>query len=337
MYINGGKMSIFRDSVPTTSVFSLKRILNSWKVKAFVTFLISCLPFSEKLYKSIQKKFGRLYPDPEFLLHSLRNSIDLLTSNGYVVKNKVVFEVGSGHELISPLGWFLHGAANVHSIDLNRRLDLEIFGKSLQIIRDYESNTLRKEYFEKADTASFESRIRLLAKHAEDPEGFISSAKINYLAPADAADAPLSDGSVDIHFSNTVFEHIPPDILFNILEEAKRILKPDGLLLHNIDLSDHFAHTDPRIQKINFLKFSKLVWNLLAGNRFAYCNRLRASEFRELFARAGLEILAEVVVVDLDAQSALKQNFLVNSAFKSFSNEDLCTTSITLLARVKNE
>jgi SAM-dependent methyltransferase len=258
-----------------------------------------------------------------------------LASNGYNLNNKVVFEVGSGHELISPLGWFLHGVEKVHSVDLNRRLDLEIFGESLKIVRDYDSNKLHEEYFEGVDSSLFDSRMHLLVKHAEDPEAFMSSAKINYLAPADAANVPLSDSSVDIHFSNTVFEHIPPDILLNILEEAKRILKPQGLLLHNIDLSDHFAHTDPKIHNINFLKYSKLVWHFLAGNRFAYCNRLRASEFRELFAGAGLEILAEVIVIDPNAESALNRSFQVNKVFKSYSKEDLCTTSITLLARVK--
>jgi SAM-dependent methyltransferase len=167
-----------------------------------------------------------------------------------------------------------------------------------------------------------------------NPELFMKNSKINYLAPADAANTSLSDRSIDIHFSNTVFEHIPQQSLLEILKEGRRILKPNGVFLHSIDLSDHFAHTDESICKINFLKYGEVMWLFLGRNRFAYCNRLRVSEYRTLFENAGLEIIEESCVIDSDSRLQLERGLRVSKVFRKFSNEELAT--MTILAKVAN-
>lgn len=80
----------------------------------------------------------------------------------------------------------------------------------------------------------------------------LSEVNIVYLAPADAANIGLPDGSVDYHISTTVFEHIPREDIEWILKEAKRILKDDGIAIHFIDLSEHFQHQDKSISTITF-------------------------------------------------------------------------------------
>ncbi|MBE9572765.1 MAG: methyltransferase domain-containing protein, partial [Proteobacteria bacterium] len=52
----------------------------------------------------------------------------------------------------------------------------------------------------------------------------------------------MPDASIDYHISTTVFEHIPGKDIERILNEAKRILKREGIAIHFIDLSDHFQH-----------------------------------------------------------------------------------------------
>jgi len=61
------------------------------------------------------------------------------------------------------------------------------------------------------------------------PQDFLEAAHILYLAPADAADTKLPSGSVDYHFSYTVFEHIPIEALRSLLREATRILAYGGV------------------------------------------------------------------------------------------------------------
>lgn len=47
---------------------------------------------------------------------------------------------------------------------------------------------------------------------------------------------------MDCHISMTALEYIPRVDIKRILEEAKRILKKDGVAIQFINLSDHFQH-----------------------------------------------------------------------------------------------
>jgi len=48
-------------------------------------------------------------------------------------------------------------------------------------------------------------------------------------------------------------------------------------------LSIHFQHQDNSISRINFIRFSDNEWTNIAGNQFAYCNRLRVNDYLNLF------------------------------------------------------
>ena len=65
----------------------------------------------------------------------------------------------------------------------------------------------------------------------------VCSTKIRYYSPCDAAATGLAPGSVDIHLSYTVFEHIRGPVLVQILNEASRVLSERGALIHHIDLA----------------------------------------------------------------------------------------------------
>ena len=71
---------------------------------------------------------------------------------------------------------------------------------------------------------------------------------------------------------------------------SPRLLGPEGFATHLINPSDHFAHQDPRITRINFLRFSPGQWRRIGGNEFSYCNRLRASQLEQAFTTAGFHI-----------------------------------------------
>jgi ubiquinone/menaquinone biosynthesis C-methylase UbiE len=151
---------------------------------------------------------------------------------------------------------------------------------------------------------------------------------IVYLAPADAANTDLPDASIDYHISTTVFEHIPGEDIERILKEAKRILKEDGVAIHFIDLSDHFQHQDNSITRINFLRYSEKEWNKIAGNEFAYCNRLRASDYLALFKRAGFDVCRKEVREDKEARESMENGFMVDERFRDYKVDDLCATGL---------
>jgi len=154
---------------------------------------------------------------------------------------------------------------------------------------------------------------------------------IEYLARTDAGALPLADKSIDFHLSHAVFEHIPAVEIERILSEARRLLAPDGLLLHVIDPSDHFAHDDTSITAINFLQFDDRAWQRLAGNRFMFHNRLRSCEYLALFARAGVRVVRQAETVDEPSLRALKNGFPLHAQFKHMSPEALAVRSLNIM------
>lgn len=57
-----------------------------------------------------------------------------------------------------------------------------------------------------------------------------------------------------------------------------------GILYHWISLHDPFSHMNKSISTINILQFSEREWDKWSGNRFMYNNRVRSSDYYELFA-----------------------------------------------------
>ena len=244
---------------------------------------------------------------------------------GGKVEGKTFFEVGTGHNPIVPIGFFFCGAEKVITVDLHRSLDFGILKKSLVWMSENRDEICG--YYDgvtNPQIAQIIERMDLIDRLKEMPEKFLSEANIQYLAPADAADTGLPDASVDYHISTTVFEHIPGVDIKRILKEAKRILKKDGMAIHFIDLSDHFQHQDKSISRINFLRYSDKEWNKIAGNEFAYCNRLRVSDCLALFKEAGFDVCRKEATVDDEARKNMENGFMVDEKFRGYSVDELC-------------
>ena len=110
------------------------------------------------------------------------------------------------------------------------------------------------------------------------------------------------------------------------MKEAKRILKKDGTAIHFIDLSDHFQHQDKSITGINFLRYSEKEWERIAGNEFAYCNRLRVSDYFGLFERLGFDVCRKEVQEDKEARESMENGFRVDEKFRGYSVDEICST-----------
>lgn len=136
-----------------------------------------------------------------------------------------------------------------------------------------------------------------------------------------------------------MLEHIPKNIIKDISLEAERILKPGSAAVLFVDLSDHFQHLDRSISRINFLRFSAEEWQRIAGNEFAYCNRLRASQYKELLAPLDFTIGREEYIVDRESLAQIQENtfFKVDSMFSLFSPKELCTVSLRILLKKQCE
>ena len=319
-------MKMFEKNVGTT------KYLKSWKTKALVTSIVSVLPGNDQIYQALQHRFGRLISNP---FEQLAASSEIFKNLGHSIqiptKQPQVFEIGTGHEPLFPISWFLCGSGSIVTVDLYRRLNLRIFHLSLKAMA---ANPTRifELYEGLVDKKVLKERFEIIVKYQDDPVLLLEKANIVYRAPYDATNVDYKDGTFDFHFSNNVLEHIDPKSLKDILIEGKRILKSNGIAMHKFDESDHFAHTDRSITSINFLKFSKKAWKIIGGNQYTFANRLRESDYIKIFEQIGFKILKKISKIDLTAKLEFKSSFRVHSDFAEYEIDDLCTESTMIVA-----
>lgn len=115
---------------------------------------------------------------------------------------------------------------------------------------------------------------------------------ITYISPMDAAETDFENTSLDACISTNTLEHIPKEGIVLIFKELYRTLKKDGIVSARIDYSDHYAHTDPSISLLNYLKYSETEW-LKYNHRSHYQNRLRHDDYVTLFADCGFKVIEE--------------------------------------------
>jgi Methyltransferase domain len=298
----------------------------NWKFKAVVAGVSSVAPMGPHFYRFLQKRFGRLDLSSHTRLVNQLEMAQWLAPYGGVA-GKTLFEVGTGHISWIPIGCYLSGAEKVFTYDLFPRLDIHLVKKALAWITA-NRDAVASMYPHAGD------RLDVLVRMRSDPQGFLKAANIVYKSPADAAASGLPEQSVDVHFSFSTFEHIPQDSITAIMREARRILRSSGVAIHFIDPSDHFQHHDSSITKINFLRYSDRMWRLIGGNQFAYCNRLRASDYIRILCDTGFEIRRQYVEVDQPSLMALRNGFRIHKSFSHYDEEDMCSIKSYLLASI---
>ena len=115
---------------------------------------------------------------------------------------------------------------------------------------------------------------------------------IEYRAPYDASKTDFSEKSLSACISTNTLEHIPKESITKIFSELFRILKEDGIVSARIDYSDHYAHTDKSISKLNYLKFNERSWKRY-NHDCHYQNRLRHYDYVEIFKKCGFLVIEE--------------------------------------------
>ena len=306
-----------------------------WRRKALIQRACALAPGGDALYQQIQRRFGRLSDDPFRRLPRHAAMMRRLAGMGFSVDGGRCLEIGTGHLPVAPVAFALLGAAEVVTVDLHRRLNAELTAAMLR--RLTADDRIAELYDGLVPADALAERLGVLrGLHGKPVPRILDRLGIQYVAPGDAARLPDKDGSFHLSFSMTVFEHVTPDALDELLAESHRLLDPDGFAAHLIDPSDHFAHQDPAIPRINFLRFSEREWRRWGGNEFSYCNRLRASQLERAFTDVGFHIERCDKTVDEQCRAALNAGFPLHEDFRQFTPADLCTTELEVYARPRS-
>lgn len=307
-----------------------------WKIKAALQNTVSLLPsaISYDAYYWLQRHLGRMRKaDP---LPNLKAGIGLwrqIQGLGHDPAGKVFFEVGSGWAPVTPLALWLMGAGRIVTVDLNRYMKAEIVAENLRYMREHRAE-IEALFGPLLDRGRFARLLALSEQPGPLLPRLLEACAIRYCAPCDAANTDLPAESVDYHLSVNTFEHIPPEALRAILKEGARIIRPEGLFLHGVDYSDHFAHTDASISYVNFLQYSDAAWDAYAGNRYMYHNRLRHDDCLGIFEAAGHDLVKVEPRIDRRSHDLLARAAIgIDGRFRDKALDVLATSSALIISR----
>ena len=304
-----------------------------WRIKGAIQKALGYVPGGARLHYLLQKRGGGLTDfgrECDIKVDDWRLMMGHLRASKISLRGATLLEMGTGWYPTFPFCLYLAGAARVYSVDLNRHLKPEMtialadrLAAHVPLIAKESGRTDAE--VDLAQLALVEA-LRGGALVEQATQGVVA-----YKAPADAAKTGLPDASVDVVFSNSVLEHVPGFVIEDCFTEARRILKPGGIIFHSVNCGDHYAYVDKAIDQLHYLQFSETQWKKW-NNNFLYQNRLRAVDFTDMAKRAGF-------LIEIDTSRAKPERLAVidgmtiDPRFGGYTREQLAITSIDFVGR----
>jgi SAM-dependent methyltransferase len=303
--------------------------------KAMLQNIFSYMPFGSAINEQFRKKkaFDRV---PFSTIFQCITQISLLESEGCTIEGKTILELGPGWKPIFSLVYKFLGAEKMIMVDLNKLLTKKYFFSALDDLSFYQPQIQDELKNKGLSSIKYEKNFKTLLSSISQRDQFneiLKKAGLEYLAPYDARHLNISDSGIDIYFSRTVLEHIDGKQISQIYHEVHRVLKPDGHMIHLIDIDDHWSYFDRSINGLNFLRYNDRVWKLI-NSPIAFQNRLRARQHCELIEDANFVVekfIPNHSSLPLDEIETFRK--IINSQFRQFSNEELSISSFYVMAK----
>ncbi len=243
----------------------------NWKIKSILYKIFYIFKLKKTLF-FIQKKITkRAEIKIEEIPFYWNYHLKFLENN----QSQKILEFGAGKSLEQNI--FLSYKSNQKFdqtlIDISNMFDIDLFNKANEQI----AKILKVER-------------RHFVKSLTDLKKFYN---INYLAPCTVNEIKEKGFLFDACISSTTLEHFPNKDLDITFKTLKKILKKNGIISALIDYSDHYSHTDKKIDNLNFLQFSDEEWKKY-NTPFLFQNRLRHQDYRNFFLNLNYEILEEI-------------------------------------------
>lgn len=302
-----------------------------WRIKAIVQGTLSKMPGGKLANDALQRLAGgrrdeRAHIDTKFNADWLVQTA-VLRDVGFSVRGRDLLEIGTGWLPIFPLCFALAGARRCSTFDLHRHLNSKAVPIALRCLEVHLPAIAQASAESEVDVR--ERWQRLMA--AGDGWQILAAAGIDYRAPADATLTGLEPGTIGLVFSNSVLEHVAPEVLLPMMRESSRVLQVDGVSLHSVNCGDHYAYFDRSITQAHYLRFNAEQWRRW-NNDLLYQNRLRPVDFIRAARDAGLDIVRDLQVPRKELMQRFDQ-LQVAAEFRHYPPEQLCCTSVTFAAR----
>ena len=278
-----------------------------WALKIILKIIFSRLNIPYSLWKKFNIfKHGEMesfeYSKKIFELHFKE------MSKVKKIDNPVIMEIGPGDSLFSMVYSRKYSEEKFYFLDIN-----DFASKDLNLYFKLQKKLEEDNYFPKKKKRKIESFEALLKNY-----------NAKYLISGIESLKTIEDSSVDYIFSHSVIEHVRKYELDTLIYEMYRILKPKGVISHNINYKDHLD------ESLNNLRFSEKLWesDFFANSGF-YTNRIPAVEIHRLFRDKGFKLTNENF--GKWRKLPIKRN-KINKIFNKFSDLELAIPTSSFLA-----
>lgn len=191
----------------------------------------------------------------------------------------------------SPLPQFkVNGDFNVLELGPGDSLFTIIIAKTLGASRTW---LVDAGSFATRDMAKYDHMLNFLGQRGfvlpfvanpETLDDILTECNAEYLIEGISSLARLPSETVDFCFSQTVLQHIPKCDFTKMADELFRILKPNGVCVHRVDLKDMLDGG------LNNLRFSEATWeSALFRKSGFYTNRIGFSKMIVIFEQASFK------------------------------------------------
>ena len=237
------------------------------------------------------------------LLDEATHMVAAMRDIGATIHGAVIVEIGTGWLPILPLILRAGGAGEVITLDHDRLMDRRTFVHAITYIRENLDRILRISGLPR----SYFNLSTLPSRSEPSLADLCRAGAIVYRAPFDFT--KLAPQSADMVVSRATLEHIPEQRLREIFLHAAKVVKPGGIMCHIVDVSDHFAHTDKSLSRVDMLRYSDEEWLARTRHRLNHLSRLRWFDYAGLMRDTGWDVLRAWTSSD-EAWDAYEESYL---------------------------
>lgn len=253
---------------------------------------------------------------PEYYEDLFYKFSEIFQANDITLENKNILEIGAGNSI--GLGYFFLGEGCKSYVGGDKHRSANMSKRSTNIEKEL-GELIKKKY----PTLNLDELIKISTS-----EIIFKTMKFRFEKLDITQDKTVFHNKFDLIISNAVLEHLDKNNISKAFKNMNLFLKQDGVMVHNIDLRDHFNMNFPT----NFYKYSDYEWTKLVYNTYFYTNRLRFSDYLGELKINNFEIIS----IKKNVRKDSTKQITIHPEFKNkYDIADLETMSCTLVVRKK--
>ena len=281
-----------------------------WLLKILIKIIISRLPIKYSFWKKIGVfRHGGMdnyeYSKKIFFGH-------LGDMKKYrKIEKPTILELGPGDGITSAIYSSVLNSPKIYLID----------------VKPFAENNIDK-YLNIIDLLKRDHQINISTKNITSISSLLKQFNAVYLTNGLSSLRSIEDSSIDYLFSHSVMEHIKFAEVDSLVREMYRVLKPNGVISHNINYKDHLEDS------LNNLRFSFYVWEskFISKSGF-YTNRIPAVEMHKIFKNNGFEFYFENF--SKWKKLPIKRKY-INTYFSKYTDKELINCTSSFIAKKIN-